>query len=127
MGSRVRCADRRLGNANRTCGFGDCGFGESDGTSTGAAEEAVGVCRSDLHFVDGAYPHAMPTIPGHEACGVVEAIDDEVGTSEDGKPSEHGDHALEFHDAVHDVRTLVNVEPGGTMSRGQRRPRRTGQ
>ena len=40
---------------------------------------AVGVCRSDLHFVDGAYPHAMPTIPGHEACGVVEAIGDEVG------------------------------------------------
>ena len=39
---------------------------------------AVGVCRSDLHFVDGAYPHAMPTIPGHEACGVVEAIGDEV-------------------------------------------------
>ena len=39
---------------------------------------AVGVCRSDLHFVDGAYPHAMPTIPGHEACGVVEAVGDEV-------------------------------------------------
>lgn len=41
---------------------------------------AVGVCRSDLHFVDGAYPHAMPTIPGHEAAGVVEAIGDEVST-----------------------------------------------
>ena len=39
---------------------------------------AVGVCRTDLHFVDGAYPHAMPTIPGHEACGVVEAVGDEV-------------------------------------------------
>jgi len=41
---------------------------------------AVGVCRSDLHFVDGAYPHAMPTIPGHEAAGVVEAIGSEVRT-----------------------------------------------
>ncbi|MES2338522.1 MAG: Zn-dependent alcohol dehydrogenase [Pseudomonadota bacterium] len=39
---------------------------------------AVGVCRSDLHFVDGAYPHAMPTIPGHEAAGVVEAVGGEV-------------------------------------------------
>ena len=39
---------------------------------------AVGVCRSDLHFVDGAYPHAMPTIPGHEACGIVEQVGDEV-------------------------------------------------
>ena len=41
---------------------------------------AVGVCRSDLHFVDGVYPHAMPTIPGHEAAGVVEAIGDDVAT-----------------------------------------------
>ncbi len=39
---------------------------------------AVGVCRSDLHFVDGAYPHAVPTIPGHEAAGVVEAVGGEV-------------------------------------------------
>jgi S-(hydroxymethyl)glutathione dehydrogenase/alcohol dehydrogenase len=39
---------------------------------------AVGVCRSDLHFVDGVYPHALPTIPGHEAAGVVEAIGSEV-------------------------------------------------
>ena len=39
---------------------------------------AVGVCRSDLHFVDGAYPHAMPTIPGHEAAGIVEQVGDEV-------------------------------------------------
>jgi len=41
---------------------------------------AVGVCRSDLHFVDGAYPHAMPTVPGHEAAGVVEAVGEDVST-----------------------------------------------
>ena len=41
---------------------------------------AVGVCRSDLHFVDGGYPHALPTIPGHEAAGVVEAIGSDVST-----------------------------------------------
>jgi S-(hydroxymethyl)glutathione dehydrogenase/alcohol dehydrogenase len=41
---------------------------------------AVGVCRSDLHFVDGAYPHPLPTIPGHEAAGVVEAVGDDVTT-----------------------------------------------
>ena len=41
---------------------------------------AVGVCRSDLHFVDGAYPHAVPTIPGHEAAGVVEAVGEDVRT-----------------------------------------------
>jgi S-(hydroxymethyl)glutathione dehydrogenase / alcohol dehydrogenase len=39
---------------------------------------ACGVCRSDLHFVDGAYPHPLPGIPGHEAAGVVEAVGSEV-------------------------------------------------
>jgi len=41
---------------------------------------ACGVCRSDLHFVDGAYPHAMPCVPGHEAAGIVEAVGSEVRT-----------------------------------------------
>jgi S-(hydroxymethyl)glutathione dehydrogenase / alcohol dehydrogenase len=41
---------------------------------------ACGVCRSDLHFVDGAYPHPMPCIPGHEAAGIVEMIGSEVRT-----------------------------------------------
>ncbi|WP_375380790.1 Zn-dependent alcohol dehydrogenase [uncultured Sphingomonas sp.] len=41
---------------------------------------ACGVCRSDLHFVDGAYPHPLPGIPGHEAAGVVEAVGSEVAT-----------------------------------------------
>jgi len=41
---------------------------------------ACGVCRSDLHFVDGAYPTALPAIPGHEAAGIVEAVGSEVRT-----------------------------------------------
>lgn len=47
---------------------------------------ACGVCRSDLHFVDGAYPHPLPAIPGHEAAGIVEAVGDEVRTV---KPGDH--------------------------------------
>jgi S-(hydroxymethyl)glutathione dehydrogenase/alcohol dehydrogenase len=39
---------------------------------------ACGLCHSDLHFIDGAYPHAVPAVPGHEAAGVVEAIGSEV-------------------------------------------------
>jgi len=35
---------------------------------------ACGVCRSDLHFVDGHYATAFPMVPGHEAAGVVEAV-----------------------------------------------------
>ncbi|HWK37252.1 Zn-dependent alcohol dehydrogenase [Sphingomonas sp.] len=41
---------------------------------------ACGVCRSDLHFVDGAYPTPLPAIPGHEAAGIVEAVGSEVRT-----------------------------------------------
>ena len=35
---------------------------------------AAGVCHSDLHFVDGVYPYPLPTVPGHEAAGIVEAV-----------------------------------------------------
>src|SRR3990167_9247950 len=39
---------------------------------------ACGLCHSDLHFIDGAYPHPLPAIPGHEAAGIVEAVGSEV-------------------------------------------------
>lgn len=41
---------------------------------------ACGLCHSDLHFIDGSYPHALPAIPGHEAAGIVEAVGSEVRT-----------------------------------------------
>lgn len=41
---------------------------------------ACGLCHSDLHFIDGAYPHAVPAVPGHEAAGVVEAVGSEVSS-----------------------------------------------
>jgi S-(hydroxymethyl)glutathione dehydrogenase/alcohol dehydrogenase len=41
---------------------------------------ACGLCHSDLHFIDGAYPHPMPCVPGHEAAGIVEAVGSEVRT-----------------------------------------------
>jgi S-(hydroxymethyl)glutathione dehydrogenase/alcohol dehydrogenase len=39
---------------------------------------ACGLCHSDLHFIDGAYPHRLPAIPGHEAAGIVEAVGSQV-------------------------------------------------
>jgi len=39
---------------------------------------AVGVCHSDLHFVEGLYPYPTPAILGHEPAGVVEAVGDLV-------------------------------------------------
>ncbi len=41
---------------------------------------ACGLCHSDLHFIDGAYPHPLPCVPGHEAAGIVEAVGSEVRT-----------------------------------------------
>ena len=35
---------------------------------------ACGVCRTDLHVVDGDLPRAGPIIPGHEIVGLVEAV-----------------------------------------------------
>ena len=51
---------------------------------------ACGVCRSDLHFVDGAFPHPMPTVPGHEAAGIVEAVGSDVAHLK------VGDHVVTF-------------------------------
>ena len=41
---------------------------------------AAGVCHSDLHFIEGSYPHPLPAVLGHESAGVVEAIGSEVST-----------------------------------------------
>src|SRR5262245_58654424 len=36
---------------------------------------ACGVCRTDLHVVDGELPHpAIPIVPGHEIVGRVESV-----------------------------------------------------
>ncbi len=47
---------------------------------------AAGVCHSDLHFVEGSYPHALPAVLGHESAGVVEQVGSEVRTV---KPGDH--------------------------------------
>jgi len=41
--------------------------------------EACGVCRTDLHLIDGELPHpALPIIPGHEIVGRVRALGEGV-------------------------------------------------
>lgn len=54
---------------------------------------ACGVCRSDLHFVDGAFKHPLPTVPGHEAAGIVEAVGSDVAHLK------VGDHVVTFFTA----------------------------
>jgi len=39
---------------------------------------AVGVCHSDLHFMNGTYATELPVVPGHESAGVVDAVGEGV-------------------------------------------------
>lgn len=42
--------------------------------------QACGVCRTDLHIVDGELPHpALPLIPGHQIVGVIKKLGDKAG------------------------------------------------
>lgn len=50
--------------------------------------KAAGLCHSDLHFMEGSYPHPCPTVLGHESAGVVL----EVGSDVD--YVEAGDHVI---------------------------------
>jgi S-(hydroxymethyl)glutathione dehydrogenase/alcohol dehydrogenase len=45
-----------------------------------------GLCHSDLHFIEGKYPCPVPTVLGHEAAGVVEAVGQDVTHV---KPGDH--------------------------------------
>ena len=47
---------------------------------------AAGLCHSDLHFIEGAYPTPMPVVLGHESAGVVEAVGEDVSYL---KPGDH--------------------------------------
>src|SRR5436305_4256558 len=46
----------------------------------------AGLCHSDLHFIEGLYPHPSPCVLGHESAGVVEAVGDGVTYV---KPGDH--------------------------------------
>ncbi|MGH2615693.1 MAG: Zn-dependent alcohol dehydrogenase [Thermomicrobiales bacterium] len=49
---------------------------------------AAGLCHSDLHFMEGKYGCDVPTVPGHEAAGVVEAVGADV------RHVQPGDHVI---------------------------------
>jgi propanol-preferring alcohol dehydrogenase len=41
--------------------------------------EACGVCRTDLHLIDGELPQAhLPIVPGHEVVGTIDAVGPDV-------------------------------------------------
>ena len=46
----------------------------------------AGLCHSDLHFMEGLYPHPLPAVLGHEFAGVVEQVGSDVTYV---KPGDH--------------------------------------
>lgn len=47
--------------------------------------EACGICRSDLHAIDGNEDVVLPAVLGHEAAGVIEAVGDGIRTERVGE------------------------------------------
>ena len=79
-----------LHEANQPLVIGEVALSQPGPREVLIRTKACGVCRSDLHFIDGAFPHPVPTIPGHEAAGVVEAVGEGMLSV---KP---GDHVITF-------------------------------
>ena len=48
--------------------------------------KVAGLCHSDLHFMEGLYPHPVPTVLGHESAGIVEQVGADVTYV---KPGDH--------------------------------------
>jgi S-(hydroxymethyl)glutathione dehydrogenase / alcohol dehydrogenase len=46
----------------------------------------AGLCHSDLHFMEGLYPHPLPMVLGHESAGIIEQVGSEVTYV---KPGDH--------------------------------------
>jgi len=48
----------------------------------------AGLCHSDLHFMDGHWQTALPSVMGHESAGLVQAVGDDV------QMFQKGDHVI---------------------------------
>ena len=65
---------------------------ENIGTKKPGAHEVLintayaGLCHSDLHVMEGNFPHPLPVVLGHEAAGIVEQVGSEVNYV---KPGDH--------------------------------------
>jgi propanol-preferring alcohol dehydrogenase len=89
--------------------------------------EACGVCRTDLHVVDGELPHIVtPLIPGHECVGIVDArgadaagpeLGQRVGVPWLGGTCQHCDYCREGRENLCDAPEFTGyTRPGGYAS-----------
>src|SRR5262245_50833913 len=69
-----------LYDAKKPVVFEDVGLLEPGPHEVQVRWAANGVCQSDLHVINGDYPHPLPVVLGHEAAGVVEKVGPGVET-----------------------------------------------
>jgi S-(hydroxymethyl)glutathione dehydrogenase/alcohol dehydrogenase len=60
--------------AGRPLVVADIEVAEPEGHEILVRTAAAGLCHSDLLFLEGSWPHPVPTILGHEVTGAVEAV-----------------------------------------------------
>jgi S-(hydroxymethyl)glutathione dehydrogenase / alcohol dehydrogenase len=84
---------------------------------------AVGVCHSDLHYIDGLYACPKPTVLGHESAGVVEKVGSEVTYV---KPGDHVITCLSVFAAIANTAPPAGPSVARTRRRGAMRTRNPG-
>lgn len=68
-----------LHSSNTPLALDECDMPEPGASQIRIRVSACGVCRTDLHIVDGELTHPkLPLIPGHEVVGTVDSVGDAV-------------------------------------------------
>src|SRR2546426_12047528 len=86
----------------------------------------AGLCHSDLHFMEGLYPHPLPAVLGHESPGGVEKVGSDVTHV---KPGDHVGTCLSVFCGTRDNCTtgrtvLWTHTPGKMLAGAANRPSR---
>ena len=71
---------------NQPLAIEDIGTRKPDAHEVLITTAFAGLCHSDLHFIEGLYPHPLPAVLGHESAGVVDQVGSEVTYV---KPGDH--------------------------------------
>ena len=67
-----------LEQANQPLVISDVTLGDMGPHEVRVRTAAVGLCHSDLHYIDGTVAQPMPVVLGHEVAGIVEAVGEHV-------------------------------------------------
>ena len=67
-----------LRNINEPLSIEDISIDSPNKNEVLVETKASGVCRTDLHYIEGNHNHQLPVILGHEVAGVVKQVGENV-------------------------------------------------